>query len=146
MKTKAKILIQEKFLIVDNAIDYKRYNKDLLSVIFRINDLDINHFNYEYTNASAPDVFEKVKAHKNILVTTTFTTIKSYTIEDLLRLAIEQELKDKKIFSLMSFKIVGSDFENYKDEITKLEKNNVHFYFISEKFSQFNKYEINGKR
>lgn len=136
----AKVLVKEKFLIVDNAIDYTRYNSELLRQIFRINKFLFTDFDFEYVNASTNNVFDKICNHKNLIVSTTFTTIKSNAIEDLLSLAIHHRIADKNIFSIMPFKLVGSDFENYKQEIEKLAKNNVHFYFISPTYSEFNKY------
>lgn len=144
-KYEAENLTKDNFLIVDNAIEYKYYDKSLLSQIFRINDLKLDDFKYEYSNATDPAVFEKILKHKNIIVSTSFTTIKSNAFEDLLSLAIKHNLKDKNILSLLPFKIVGSDFENYKPEIMILLKNDINFLFISsDNYSCFEGYD--GKK
>lgn len=137
----AEVLINEKFLIVDNAPSLSKDIVTQLKQIFYINDLDFGKFKYDYVQATSAAAFSKISEHKNILVSTTFTTIKSNAVEDLINAGIEYGLKNKNVFSLMQFSNVGSDFEDYKPEVSKLAKNNVHFYFMSEGFTHFNLYE-----
>ncbi len=135
------ILSKEKFLIIDSAIDLSKPIQLQLQQIFKINSLNFNDFKYEFINPSSPLALEKINANKNILVSTTFTTIKSESVEDLIYAGISHKLKDKNIFSLMPFQIVGSDFENYKNEVFQLSKNNVCFYFLSQDCTKFELYK-----
>ncbi len=135
------ILTKESFLIVDNAPSFSESFKLMLQQIFTINELSFKDFRYEYVQATSDEAFKKIKEHKNIIVSTTFTTIKSNAIEDLINAGIKHGLKDKNVFSIMQFSTVGSDFEDYKPEVLQLAKNNVHFYFIGKWHTTFDLYK-----
>ncbi len=136
----AEILSHRKFLIVDNAPQLSGHIKNVLGQIHRCNELNEDSFSHEYVQATNPIYFSKILEYENILVSTTFTTIKSDAFEDLIEAAIANNIKNKNIFSLFQFDIVGESFENYTPEILELRKNNVHFYFISDDLSMFEHY------
>ncbi len=141
MKTlNAVILAQQQFLVVDNAPDLSAHIKTVLGQIFEMNDLLFSDLKYEYVQATRDDAFAKIQNHTNILISSTFTTIKSEAVEDLINAGIKHNLQNKNIFSLMPFDVVGEDFEYYKPEIAILEKQNVLFYFIKGA-SIFERYE-----
>lgn len=137
----AKILCNESFLIIDNAIRLSKNIEIQLKQIFEINDIDFKRFRYQFIQATSDIVLENILVNDNIIVSTTFTTIKSDAVEDLINAAIKHNLKNKNIFSLMQFQIVGADFEYYKEEVSILSKNNVWFYFLNKDYTTFERYE-----
>lgn len=137
-------LLEDKPLIIDNALSLSRDINTQLTQIFQINDLDYRAypFDHDYVQATNLDVIKQIQAHRTIIVNTSFTNIKSKAVEELFYFAINSEIKDKRILSLMPFSVVGHDFEDYKNEVTKLGESNVTFWFISEDFTSFELYEI----
>jgi hypothetical protein len=135
------VLTESKFLIVDSAPQVSEFIKSQLLHLCNINEIQIDKLNYEFADASNESTINKIKEYNNIVVATSFTTIKNDNIENLINAGVALNLSNKNIFSLMDFSTVGSSFEDYKDEVLELAKNNVHFYFIGQGSKSFELYE-----
>lgn len=138
-------LKQIPFLYIENDQKLSEYDKDTLELILGGlgNFADLKDYNIEYHfNAHLrEDTFEKIEKFDNILLNTSFTGMSGELLHNFVYGALSKNLKNKTIINCTSFSVLSIIFEQLKNEIIELSKNqNIHFYFPSSNMNCFVKY------
>jgi hypothetical protein len=136
------LLKDMKLLYIENDKCLSEIDRDIIENV--LND-DIDEYDIEYVfDAYKKDISNDIKRFNNILINTHFIGNNSSSVlVDFCKFAIENKLRDKKIFNCALF-----DNKKYlilddmKDIINQLELNNISFYNISKDLKEFIKYTI----